>query len=284
MNDPLTVIMPVKTYHPDYLRAALGSVVGQSSPAWRLAIVVEKDDAGAFQRLLASAMDDPRVAIVVNRGRKLAGAINSGIRHASTDFVALLLADDVWSTDAVRILGDYRRTYPDVDFFHSSRVVIDERGQEISAVYPSRERFELADFKRGSPVKHLLCWRRDTALSVGGLDESLDSVGPDDYDFPWTMAEHGARFKAVAECLYYYRNHCDCYRLTTHLPLSVHRREVRRILKKHGVGVWERMRIMAARRRGAIGEQCVYRSSIDKWIKDRLGYDARRSWKQVTYR
>jgi len=41
---------------------------------------------------------------------------------------------------------------------------------------------------------------------IGGIDESMLKA-QDDYDFPWTMAENGATFKAVIECLDYYRNH-----------------------------------------------------------------------------
>ena len=279
----ITVIMPLKNYHLGYLRKAVGSVIGQSSPAWHLVIVAEEGNIKTFRSLLQADLEDSRVEIIPNRGRKLAGAINSGVRYAKTDFVALLLADDMWSKDAIRVLRQYIGRYPKVDFFHSSRVIIDEHDKEISPVYFSRKEFRLDEFKRGSPVKHLLCWRRDKALSVGGLDESLNSVGPDDYDFPWTMAERGATFEAVGECLYFYRNHCDCYRLTTHLPLSVHEREVRRILRKHGVGMWERMRIMAARGKGAVGEQCLYRSSIEKWIKEKLRHDARRGWRQIEY-
>jgi glycosyltransferase involved in cell wall biosynthesis len=280
----ITVIMPVKNYHLQYLRKAIDSVVRQTCPAWQLLIVVEEEDRERFRRLLTRELEQSRIDIIANRGRKLAGAINSGVRCARTDFVALLLADDMWSTDAVRILRDCIETYPMVDFFHSSRVVIDENDTWISPVYLSRKDFRLDDFKRGSPVKHLLCWRRDKALAIGGLDESLDSVGPDDYDFPWTMAESGATFQAIEECLYYYRNHCDCYRLTTHLPLTVHARGVRRILRKHGVGMWERVKIIAGRGRGAVGEQCLYRSSLDRWIKAKLGHDAARGWKQITYR
>ena len=283
MSDALTVIMPVKHYHHDYLWKAVGSVIGQSSPAWRLLIVVETADVGSFHALLRPVLEDARVEIIANRGRKLAGAINSGVMHAGTEFVALLLGDDMWSKDAVQVLHSYRHAYPSVDFFHSSRVVVDGRDQQISPIYRSRERFELSDFKRGSPVKHLLCWRRAKGMAIGGLDESLNSVGPDDYDFPWAMAEGGAVFKAVAECLYYYRNHGDCYRLTTDLPRTVHHREVRRILKKHGVGLWERLRLMARRAPG-FGQQCLYRSSIDKWIEERLGRDPRRRWKPVQYR
>src|SRR5262249_35537187 len=283
MPDAVTVLMPLKHYHREYLWKAVQCISQQSSSAWRLVIVVERSDIGVFRTLLRTVLDDGRVDLIANRGRKLAGAINTGMMDASTDFVGLLLADDLWSKDAVEVLHRYRRAYPHVDFFHSSRVVIDGRDNEISPVYPSREPFDVADFKRGSPVKHLLCWRKDKGVAVGGLDETLNSVGPDDYDSPWTMAEGGAVFKAVPECLYYYRNHGDCYRLTTHLPLSVHRREVRRILKKHGVGIWERTRLMARRGRG-VGEQCLYRSPIDKWVKERLGRDPQNGWKQGQYR
>src|SRR5262249_22000882 len=184
--DPLTVIMPVKHYHLEYLWKAVGCVTGQSSSAWRLLIVVEESDVGAFQTLLQSVLDDARVELIANRGRRLAGAINTGMRHAGGEFVALLLADGLWARRAVGVLQCYRRAYPNVDFFHSSRVVIDGQDREISAVYKSRERFELKDFKRGSPVKHLLCWRKNKGVAVGGVDESI-AVGPDDYDFPWTM-------------------------------------------------------------------------------------------------
>ena len=33
----------------------------------------------------------------MNEGRKLAGAMNTGMRHAETPFVAILLSDDMWA-------------------------------------------------------------------------------------------------------------------------------------------------------------------------------------------
>lgn len=285
-SDPrLTVIMPLKNYHDGFLRQALASVMRQTCPLWRLLVVVEPEDFESFQTLLQNERADPRVEIIVNRGRRLAGAINSGMKSATTDFVALLLADDLWSDDAVETLSRYIGDNPEIDFFHSSRRYLDEQGRFISSVYPSRESIRLEDFKFG-PAKHLLCWRRSKALSFGGLDESLSSlVGPDDYDFPWTMAENGATFKAVKECLYYYRNHCECYRLTTHTPLSVNRREVGRILRKHKVPVLARIFILIKKRLEArIGSPCLYRSNLDRWITRALGYDVRKRWKQVTYK
>lgn len=99
------------------------------------------------------------------------------------------------------------------------------------------------------------------------------------------MAENGATFKAVKECLYYYRNHLECERLTTHRPLSVTKRGIRGILKKHGVGVFMRIWIVERRRRsGNLGEQCIYRNTVERWIREKWGCDARRNWKQPEYR
>jgi glycosyltransferase involved in cell wall biosynthesis len=234
-NTEITILMPLRAYHPVFLNEALDSVAQQTSPHWELKIIVEKSDIGKFRKVLERVLQDPRVELVINTGRKLAGAINSGMSAARTDFVAILLADDKWSLQAIEVLNGAISRNPGSDYFHSSRRYIDETGAFISSVFQCRENVTLADFKTGTPVKHLLCWRRSLALQCGGLDESLNSVGPDDFDFPWTMAEKGAVFQSVADCLYYYREHDSCFRLTTGLPLSVHQKEIRRVLQKHGL-------------------------------------------------
>lgn len=240
---------------------------------------MEPAEVDAFRRLLAGDLADPRVALRANEGRKLAGAFNTGMRHARTAFVAALLADDMWARDAIEVLHRHLARFPGIDFFHSSRVIIDEHDAPISSVRLSRERVTLEDFVDSAPVKHLLCWSRHKALSIGGMDESLNSVGPDDFDFPWTMAEHGALFQAVRECLYLYRDHRECFRLTTHLPLTVHTSEIRRIMQKHGAAPCRiRTRVSAARR--SYLRQCLFRSETMRRLKEWWGYDARSGWRQ----
>ncbi len=275
----MTALMPVRDYHPAYLERAFGSMFAQTSPRWRLLVITEEDRVDDLRVFLEPALADGRVGMLVNEGRKLAGAFNTGIRASETPFTAILLGDDVWAPDAVEVLTSYIERFPDVDFFHSARAVIDEHDRLISSVHPARESFTLADFARGSPVKHLLCWRRETALACGGLDETLDSVGPDDHDFPWTMAEAGARFMAVPHCLYLYRDHRDCFRLTTHLPRSTHTRELRRIMRKHGLSRIRVARAVAAARKNYL-RQCLYRSRLDRWLRERIGYDPRRGWRE----
>ena len=166
----------------------------------------------------------------------LAARINVGMKQASTEFVTLLPGDDVFAVNAIEVLQRAIRAKPHIDFFHSSRRIIDGEGNSISSVCPSRSHFEGKDSLNGSPVEHLLCWRREMALAIGGVDEALSMSGSDDYDFPWSMFERGAKFQALPECLYIYRNHCDAFRGTTHYPRTVQLLTVRKCFRKHGVG------------------------------------------------
>jgi GT2 family glycosyltransferase len=271
--------MPVKAYHERYLRAAVGSMVGQTSRDWRLLVVTEPGERSRLEDALGESLADPRVELVLNEGRKLAGAFNTGMRRAETEYVAILLGDDLWAPEAVETLTRHMTDAPATDFFHSARRVVDEEGRAIGQVHPSRPEVSTDDFAQGfSPVKHLLCWRREAGLAVGGMDESLNSVGVDDFDFPWTMAESGARFGAIPECLYVYRDHRDCFRLTTHLPRNHHRREVARIMRKHGVARPAIRRVVDDAGKTYLG-QCLYRSRTDRLLKRVRGHDPRRGWR-----
>ncbi len=56
-------------------------------------------------------------------------------------------------------------------------------------------------------------------------------------------------------------------------------RELRRMLRKHGVGRVRIERELLAARRGYL-RQCIYRNELDRWIKQKLGQDARRGWRE----
>jgi len=267
----ITALMPLKNCHIPYVHKAIDSLKKQTSPNWYLSVVVEEEDSGRFQKELQMHLNDPRIRILHNKARKLAGAFNTGMRNAKTPYVAILLSDDLWAPDAVAILNHAIQTRPEVDFFHSSRMIIDENDKPISSVHYSLESFKTEDFFKTSPVKHLLCWRVEKALSFGGMDESLNSVGPDDYDFPWMMAEHGANFFAIRECLYFYRDHRESIRLTTHLPLSVHENELRKILRKHGASEDAIEKKISAARTTYL-RQCLYQSRLEKWFREISGF------------
>jgi glycosyltransferase involved in cell wall biosynthesis len=277
----VTALMPVKAYRTAYLWEAVDSMFGQTCPDWRLLVIVERLGQRELSSILAEALADPRVEMVANKGRKFAGSLNTGMRRARTEFVAILLGDDLWAPEAVEVLTRHIAASPGVDFFHSARRFVDGGGKPVSPVLPSQPDVSAVDFVVRSPVKHLLCWRREKGLAIGGMDESLNSVAVDDYDFPWSMADHGATFEAIPDCLYVRRDHRDHFRLTTHLPLSLHKRELARIMRKHGVDEATITKRVKEAEHGYM-RQCLYRSRFDRWIKRlRLrAHDPQLGWRQ----
>lgn len=278
-EEGITVLMPVRAYRRDYLEQAIRSITGQTCATWRLLIIVGPEPTTEFCQACGDLLDDPRIAVIPNEGRKLAGKLNTGMRHAQTAFVAALFADDLWSEDAVEVLLRTIREHPEADLLHSARRFIDDHGEPISDVYPSRPGVTSSDFLIDAPVKHLLCWRVQKALSFGGMDESLNSIGADDFDFPWTMADRGARFLAVPECLYIARDHRAYFRLTTHIPRSVHVRELRRIMRKHGAGPDVISRRIAEARETYL-RQCLYRNRLDRYLRRQPADAPAESWRE----
>src|SRR6266513_2292024 len=136
MGQPLiTVIMPLRYYHPDFFKKSVQSIIQQSCPDWKLLVVVEENDFAKLTALFEEQFSDTRVDIIVNQGWRFPGAINTGMKNAKTDFVAILLADDMWSGNAVEILNKYIAEFPKINFFHSSRIIIDENDRPISPIY-----------------------------------------------------------------------------------------------------------------------------------------------------
>jgi glycosyltransferase involved in cell wall biosynthesis len=275
----VTVLLPVRAYRPDYLQEAIGSILGQTSHDWLLLVIVDPAQLAGFHSRWGSLLSDSRIEMIANEGRKLAGKLNTGMRHARTEFAAVLFADDLWADDAVAVLAKRIRSDPDADLFHSARRFVDDEGRPISGIHPSRAEVCRADFLEGAPVKHLLCWRIEKALSFGGIDESLNSIGADDFDFPWTMQEHGAKLVAVPECLYIARDHRQYFRLTTHVPRSTQERELRRIMRKHGAGRRVIKRRIAIARDSYL-RQCLYANCVDRWFKQRRGINSLSGWRE----
>jgi glycosyltransferase involved in cell wall biosynthesis len=274
----ITALVPVAAYDSYFLKKAVRSVLGQTCPHWRLLIIADDNNFETVAETLREELVDPRVEVIRAQKQQLAHKLNAGMKRSSTDFLAILLGDDMWSSTAIEVLTEQLESFPEVELLHSSRVFIDENDRPISSIYYSKEHVSLEDFTVTSPIKHLICWRKDKALALGGFDESINYVGPDDYDFPWSMAEAQAVFKAIKECLYLHRDHREYYRLTTHVPRSWQIRETKRIMRKHGVARSDiRKRIAVAKH--SYLRQCLYRSSLDKWVKEKLGYDARRGWR-----
>ena len=122
----ISVIMPVYNVER-FVADAVRSVLAQSFEDFELLII---DDVSPDSSIaICLSFDDPRIRIIRHRqNRGLAGARNTGIRHAEGDFLAFIDSDDCWHAEKLKRHVAHLNEHPDVGVSFSRSAFIDEDG------------------------------------------------------------------------------------------------------------------------------------------------------------
>lgn len=170
----VSVVIPL--YQTErFIAEALGSVLGQTFPNYE--VIVVDDGSGDAGPAIARGFDDPRVRVVTQANRGLAGARNTGIAEARGRYVALLDADDRWAPDKLaRHVAQLDADLTIAVGFSSSRLVGDD-GSFLGLVQrPGRTRFAAADIFCRNPVGNgsAPVLRRSALDAIEFYDATLD--------------------------------------------------------------------------------------------------------------
>jgi len=124
----VSVIMPVYNVEA-YVAQAIQSVLQQTYAYLELILV----DDGATDRSLAicQGFDDPRIRIIRQANRGLAGARNTGIRHARGAYIALIDSDDLWAKTKLAQHVAHLEQAPQIGVSYCPSAFIDEAGQPL---------------------------------------------------------------------------------------------------------------------------------------------------------
>lgn len=111
-----------------YIETTVQSVLSQTYKNWELLII----DDGSPDRTVevCKKFTDSRIKIISQTNRGLAGARNTGIRHAQGDYVAFLDGDDVWLPEKLEKHLEHLENSPDVGVSFSPSGFIDEEGKQ----------------------------------------------------------------------------------------------------------------------------------------------------------
>lgn len=151
MSTPIvSVVMPVYNT-AKYVQAAVESVLAQTFTDFELLII---DDAGTDHSIeLCRLYDDPRIRIISQANRGLAGARNTGIRNARGHFIGLLDSDDLWEIDKLEHHVAHLRRSPHVGVSYAASRMIDDEGQLLRIVQrPKLQSVEARDVFLRNPV------------------------------------------------------------------------------------------------------------------------------------
>tara|TARA_B100000953_G_scaffold229743_1_gene191212 strand:- start:381 stop:1367 length:987 start_codon:yes stop_codon:yes gene_type:complete len=146
----ISVVMPVYNVEA-YIEEAVRSVFDQSFEDFELIIV---DDGGTDNSIpIARTFADPRIRIVSQPNRGLAGARNTGIGEAQAPYIALLDSDDRWHRDKLLLHYIHLQANPKVGVSYSGSRLIDEHGEIMKvAMRPKLTHVDAADILCRNPV------------------------------------------------------------------------------------------------------------------------------------
>jgi len=124
----VSVVMPV--YNGEaYIAEAIESVISQGYPHWELVIV----DDGSTDHTpdILRQYPDPRITVIRQENRGEAGARNTGLDHASGQYIGFLDADDMFLPTALEDLATFLDTHQDADIVFADANMIDASGAHL---------------------------------------------------------------------------------------------------------------------------------------------------------
>lgn len=201
----VSVIIPAYN-QGHYLAAATQSALNQTYPDVEVLVV---DDGSTDETAqVAQQFTDPRVRYIYQENRGLSGARNTGIRHATGDFVTYLDSDDLFLPEKLTILLDELQKRPFLGFVAGQARPVDETGQPIGKLFDKPLPADPTHLLLGNPL-HVgsVLLRRDWQERVGFFDETLRSY--EDWDMWLRLALAGCEMGYVAQPVSLYRFHRD---------------------------------------------------------------------------
>ncbi len=198
-----SILMPVYKVRPDWLEAAIRSVLNQTYPHWELICVDDNAQDAALTAILLRASDrDSRVRVVaLDRNQGVSNATNVALEQATGDYVLFMDHDDLLEPHALARLGD-AAFMEDGDILYGDEVVTTEGTDDIIGVQ-ARPAFSHSYYLSYPFFVHPIAVRISLARDIGGLDVSLTIS--QDIDFVLRALEVAGTVTHVPDILYRWR-------------------------------------------------------------------------------
>lgn len=121
----VSVIIPVYRVK-NYISIAVKSVLEQTYQDFELLIIDDGCPENSVE--VCQQFTDSRIQIIRQSNRGLAGARNTGIRHARGEYLAFLDGDDMWLPNKLEKHVEHLETSPNIGISFSRSALIDETG------------------------------------------------------------------------------------------------------------------------------------------------------------
>jgi glycosyltransferase involved in cell wall biosynthesis len=279
MHVKLAVSVIIPAYNAEkFIHVTLDSVRVQTFKDYEIIVV---DDGSQDQT--KAVVDDyfnyhgMRGCCIRQKNKGIAGARNTGIAHASGEYIALLDHDDTWYPLKLQKTMEEFQRHPQTGLVcHHLMMIKNDKEIGIWKAGPaSRNMYEKLLFtSRGNDLSpSAAVFRKDKAIEIEGFRENPEFNTAEDYDF-WLRMSRIAEFRFIDETLGSYL----IIDSGASKKILYHHRNVEAVLKDHfdsyvssHPGFIMRVRM---RRRMAI----LYRTAVHNLLKQKTNPDMQREY------
>ncbi|OJX78905.1 MULTISPECIES: glycosyltransferase [unclassified Leifsonia] len=206
---------------PAQLRVAVGSVLAQTDPDWRLVVIDDQypdPEPGEWVR----SLDDPRVHYLLNeRNLGVSGNFSRSLELVENEHFVLMGCDDALEPGYVATMVAAIERFPGTSYFQPEVRVISDQGEPVLPLTdrvkrwsrPSRSRPVLlrgeklaVSLLRGNWTYFpSICWRTDAVRRAGGFDAHYEIVL--DLALQLTIIREGGSLALLPDLEFRYRRH-----------------------------------------------------------------------------
>ena len=199
-----SVLMSVyKKENPDYLKAALDSVINQTLVPTEIVLVKDGPLTDSLEEVIRTYQSKHSFFKVIELEKNvgLGKSLNEGMKHCSFDIVARMDTDDYCEQDRFEKQISVLVEQPELDVVGSCVCEYDESLNKVSSTRSVPEKdIEIKSYlKKRNPLNHVsVMYRKDKVLAAGGY---IDCPYFEDYYLWCRMAKNGCKFYNIQDSL-----------------------------------------------------------------------------------
>lgn len=202
----VSIILPVYNAE-NFIFKAVESVLEQSFTDWQLIIINDGSTDNSLDVILQ--FNDPRIQVFnFSENRGLVHALNTGIEHATGEYLARMDADDICNPTRLEKQVRFLEEHPDTILLGTHASLIDPLGRSTGSSYkpPEEDRVIRAGLLFGCPFIHPTIMIRKSVLHDKALRYNAGIKFAQDYTLYSELWQYG-KMANLQEPLLQYRIH-----------------------------------------------------------------------------
>jgi len=199
MKNLVSIIIPTFN-RAKSLNIAIDSVLAQSYKYWEL-IIVDNSSTDNTKSLLKKYTGENIKVISVNNKGVIAYSRNVGIKNANGRFIAFLDSDDWWDTQKLEKSVEFLVNHnADIVYHNCNMITVKSKSRTNCRILGNDVLYDLV-INGNTLVTSSVLVLKDSLKVAGGFDESIKTIGWEDYHLWLKLAKLSNNFYKLNETL-----------------------------------------------------------------------------------